>query len=309
MCRSLADHCPEAVIFVLALDDFCYDFLATRAGQHFLRPVRLDDLEAADGQLLACRGNRSRAEYIFTTTPCLPRYLLEHQPEIDQITYLDADLYFYSSPEPIFAELAGHSVAIIPHRFAANVQYMAETRGIYNVGWITYTNNHEGRKCLDWYRERCLEWCYDRVEDGRFADQKYLERFSEVTSGVVSIKNRGANLAAWNLAESRVELEDGTVMCGGDALVFFHFQGLKRAVGTYYDCGLFAFRLRLSPAIKAAIFSRYIRAVKALKDEYALELPDFTYGFRYRRAFPWLARSGELLFSLVKIALGFGVSA
>ena len=38
--------------------------------------------------------------------------------DINLITYLDADLLFYSSFEPIFNEIGNSSIAIIEHRFA-----------------------------------------------------------------------------------------------------------------------------------------------------------------------------------------------
>lgn len=308
MSRSLARHCPGAVIFALALDDYCYDFLTKLEDHPHLRPIRLADLEKADHELFVTAGSRSRAEYIFTIKPCLVLYLIKLYSNLDMVTYIDADLYFFSSPEPIFEELGSGNVAIIPHRFAPNLRYMAETRGFYNAGWFSIVNNLEGRKCLDWFRERCLEWCYDRVEEGRYADQKYLESFAGVAEGVVAIKHPGGNVASWNLGNGGLKLSDGEIYVEDARLIFFHYQGVKRCLGRYYDCGLFSCRLRLSLAMREAIFCTYIKAVLATKNEYSLDLPDFTYGFRYKSKFPLLANAGRTIFDMVKISLGFCVS-
>jgi len=66
-----------------------------------LHALSVSELEEQDPALRAAKGNRSRVEYFFTCTPCLPLFLFDRFPEIDVITYLDADLMFYSSPEPI----------------------------------------------------------------------------------------------------------------------------------------------------------------------------------------------------------------
>lgn len=44
---------------------------------------------------------------------------------------------------------------------------------VFNL--FIFRNNQQGRKVLTWWRKACLEWCYNRFEDGRFGDQKYLD--------------------------------------------------------------------------------------------------------------------------------------
>ena len=118
--RSLAAHDPDAVLWVLALDDLTAALLR-RLGGTWMRVVTLAELEAGDPALAAAKANRTRVEYYFTLSPCWPRWLLARHPEIERITYVDADMAFFASPHPLFAALeeANASVLIVPHRFPA----------------------------------------------------------------------------------------------------------------------------------------------------------------------------------------------
>src|SRR5881392_2876595 len=83
--RSLAAHDRDAILWVLALDDFSAAFLR-ELGDPQLRVVSLEELERGDAALLAAKGNRSRVEYYFTLSPCWPRWLLATQPTIARVT-------------------------------------------------------------------------------------------------------------------------------------------------------------------------------------------------------------------------------
>jgi hypothetical protein len=234
--RSLQRHSPGARLWVLCLSDACHQALTTLALPGLI-PVRLSNFEAADPEVAATRASRSLIEYYFTCSPAWKRYVLGQETQAEWVTYLDSDLYFFASPEPIYAEMAGASFGIIPHHFTRR---LARHRrfGIYNVGWVSVANSEEGRAALDWWRARCIEWCHDYVdEEGeRFADQRYLDRLPGLFPNVHVIEHLGANLAPWNFAERRLEWRDGTVRIDGKYdLLFFHFHGVKRTGGYYFN--------------------------------------------------------------------------
>jgi hypothetical protein len=108
---SLRTHDPQSVLWVLCLDDFTFDYLQS-INDPVLRPVPLAVLETADPKLRAARENRTLIEYYFTLSPCWPRYLLQREPKLERITYLDADLFFYASPAALFTEMGNRSVLI-----------------------------------------------------------------------------------------------------------------------------------------------------------------------------------------------------
>ena len=59
---SLKQHCPESRLWTLCLDDAAYRAVSELhlAG---VEPISLAELEAADPELAAARGNRARVEY------------------------------------------------------------------------------------------------------------------------------------------------------------------------------------------------------------------------------------------------------
>jgi hypothetical protein len=214
---------------------------------------------------LQAKENRSRIEYYFTCTPSLALYILRNYPEVNLITYLDSDLFFFGNPEPIFAEIGENAVAIIGHRYHEGLEDR-EMFGKYNVGWISFRRNKRGLACLTWYREKCNAWCYDKVEEDRFADQKYLDYFETRFEGVIGLRHKGANLAPWNINNYKISISSNRVYVDGDPLVFFHFHGLRKIFGSFFDSGLFEFNSRLTNIIRDEIYKPYLTCLSRISN-------------------------------------------
>jgi hypothetical protein len=104
----------------------------------------------------------------------------------------------------------------------------ASDAGIYNVGWVTFRNDENGRAALDWWRERCIEWCYDRLEPGRFGDQKYLDDWPSRFSGVRVTVNPAAGLDPSSDDGHRVTASPpDSVLLDGSPLIYYHHAGLR----------------------------------------------------------------------------------
>lgn len=159
--------------------------------------VPLHEIEADDEALRQARLSRSLVEYYWTLTPTVILRLLDRYPQIAAITYLDADLYFFSSPQPIFDEFDSHSILIHEHRFYEAFK-PAAIFGRFNVGLLCFRRDASALEALRWWRDRCNEWCYKRLEDGRFGDQLYLEDWPERFNGVRVLEHIGAGVAPWN---------------------------------------------------------------------------------------------------------------
>jgi hypothetical protein len=241
---------------VLCLSDACYQTLVALDLPNLI-PRRLADFEAAEPEVAATRSTRSQIEYYFTCSPAWMLFVLNNEPDAEWVTYLDSDLFFFASPDPIYAEMDDASFGIVPHRFTKRLVDQRRF-GIYNVGWVSVRRRDQGVAALRWWRESCIEWCYDRVEGNRFADQRYLDRLPELFTGVHVIRHLGANLAPWNFADFRTEWREGAVEIEGRyPLLFFHFYGVKRS-GRYYFNSHRLYRAPFPKLVRQRIYEPYI---------------------------------------------------
>jgi hypothetical protein len=222
--ESLRRFDTKTPIHILALSKLCETILTELALPN-VEIIPLATLEEAYPELAAIKPTRKLIEYYFTLSPFLPHYLFS-KTNADRITYIDSDLYFFTSPTPIRDALGEASVAITPHRFSFeyrnHVQY-----GLFNVAWITYRRCAEGLECLNAYKTDCTAWCFDRVEDGRFGDQKYLDAWSDRYPSLKIISHKGFNLAIWNVHGYMMRVKNNIVMVDDDPLVFYHFASTQ----------------------------------------------------------------------------------
>lgn len=251
---SLRRHDPNAMLWVLALDDATTTAIRALKEPN-LRAVPLAELEAADPGLAIARGNRSWVEYVFTLSPCWPRHLLAQDPEIGVLTYCDADMAFFASPAALRDELGAGSVLIAGHRFPAFLRAL-ESRGRYNVGVLCFRNDATGRAVLDDWRARCLEWCHDRVEPERYADQKYLDAWPGAFPGVMVSEHPGVNLAPWNWMNHRYALAADELRVDGRALVVFHFARFRRLGARRVDSGQLEYGV-MPLRLRSWLYGRY----------------------------------------------------
>jgi hypothetical protein len=253
---SLEQHCSAFIIYMLCLDEVCYERVKGLGSPHVI-PVSLPALEAADEELATVREGRSLLEYYYTCGPAFISWTLRTHPEVELLTYIDADTYFYSDPSILLSELAENSIGITVHRFVHS-----PPQGRYNVGWISFRRDRDGMDCVNWWRARCIEWCYERFEDGKYADQKYLDEWPTRFHGVKVIDNRGANVAPWNVRDYRIRLDGNLVTVDDDPLIFFHFHGFKRITPWLYNTNLgLTFRFPSRVLIKY-VYRPYIQSIK-----------------------------------------------
>lgn len=245
---------------MLCMDDTAYRIL-TELEFPELKPIALEEFEKNDEQLMVAKTNRSRIEYYFTCTPSLPLFILNNGPEVDVITYLDADLFFFHNPAPLFQEMDSASIAIIESRFSTKLKY-AEIYGIYNVGWLSFRRDEIGLDCLNWWKDRCIEWCYDRVENGRFAEQKYLDDWPSRFRNVKVISHKGANLAFWNVSNYRLSMIDEKVLVDEQPLLFYHFCGIKEIIPSVYTSGLRLYGSQSAALLRNKLYRHYITVMR-----------------------------------------------
>lgn len=269
--ESLSRHAGAFEIVVLCMDDTTESALRARNLPH-VRALGLGELIAAHSTLAAARMDRSKIEFYFTCTPWLMRHLLPALPTGEMLTYLDADLYFFGTPEAVYEEIGPASIAITPHRFPTSLAHL-ERYGRYNVGWVSLRHDPTGLACAADWADQCASWCFNRLEDDRYADQKYLDAWDRKFPGVVSLRHPGVNVAPWNVLSSDITRTATGVAVNGASLIFYHFHSLLHLGRQLYDPGLHKYNAELSPTLRESVYLPYLQRLLALDNESIID-PD-----------------------------------
>lgn len=206
----------------------CMDVLAEQNLRRLELPsVSLIPLaEVEDDRLLSVKPTRSRGEYCWTLTSFTPQFVFDRDPDVRRVTYLDADLFFFDVPSVLLDEfdVSDKHVLITEHAYDPRFEKSgrAKRSGRFCVQFMTFRRTVEAANVMHWWQERCLEWCYARVEDGKFGDQKYLDIWPEIFGREVHIlRQKDKTLAPWNVSYYE-KLGQGKI-----APVFYHFHGLR----------------------------------------------------------------------------------
>ena len=261
--RSIKRHCNNFNLYVLCLDRFTFDIIIKLKDTN-INPLLLSDIEDWEPRLNVAKNNRSIVEYYFTLSPFLPLYILHNYPDVEIITYLDSDLLFYSNPEPIYRELRDQSILVIGHRFPNSIRNL-EKYGCYNVQYLSFRRTKQSFECLYRWKEQCLDWCYDYLENGKYADQKYLDEWPSLYNNLVVSKNLGAGLAPWNWYQYDIKYINNVITVNEDKLIFYHFHGFKlftpyliyHSIGTYGG--------KLSKQFRIYIYEEYVKRLLETK--------------------------------------------
>lgn len=257
--NSLEQHCSPFKLFVLCLDDITLQKIKALDKDNMVA-IGLPDLEQAVPDLLPLKAERSKIEYYYTCGPAFIRHTFELDKNIDVMTYLDSDLYFFSNPSPLFNEFQKYSIGLTGHNLSPFLKKLC-WQGKYNVGWISFRRDEDGLSCLEWWRDRCIEWCYERYKDGKYADQLYLEQWPKLYKSFVEFTYRGANVAPWNVGRYRFSQRNGRIYVDNDPLIFYHFAGLKKVSKNIYNTNL-ALSLKPVPSVLRHLYLEYIKRLE-----------------------------------------------
>lgn len=242
MYESLINHSSDFQLYIFAFDDLSEKILKGMNLGH-VNVISLEEFETPE--LLSVKKERSKAEYCWTCTSSTIYHVLKNY-DVKDCTYLDSDLFFYSDPSILIAELDEYdkNVLMTEHRFAFLPRLYEEKRsGKFCVQFMTFRNEESSIKVLDRWRKQCIEWCYARHEDGKFGDQKYLDEWPILYNNTHILEHQGGGVAPWNLDNYRFYTDNdkikGIVRKTGAEfdLVFYHYQYVKFLENNFYDIG------------------------------------------------------------------------
>jgi hypothetical protein len=220
--------------------------------------------EFEDDALLAIKSSRTKGEYCWTCTPSTVRYVLDRY-SVESCTYVDSDVFFFSDPTHLIEDMQEKSVSIIEHRYHPDYD-QTKASGKYCVQFMTFKNNDSGMKVLNWWRDACIEWCFNRRDGNRFGDQKYLDDWLMRFKGVVhEINDEGAGLAPWNLKSYTIQKNEKYLWINKNdnrwKLVFYHYHGFQILDGFF--ARLTAKGYFVSRAAVGCIYRPYLKQMNA----------------------------------------------
>ena len=247
----------EFALHVLCMDDFT--LAALRAlNLPNLRPIGLSEIE--NDALKAVREKRTIGEYCWTCTTPLLRHVIARQAPDVVVSYVDADLRFFSDPSVVLAEMGSGSIYVHEHDFAPEHAGLAMVSGRFNVGLVAFRNNDEGRACLERWSAQCVAECIMDPAAGLCGDQGYVDEWPDQYAGLIISRNPGVGLAPWNISKYMLASHRGAVSVNGNPVVFYHYHSLRlmrprlgfkpvaTAVGNY----------RFDAKIVSAIYQPYV---------------------------------------------------
>jgi hypothetical protein len=231
-------------IYVFCFDEHTYDVLKELKIDKVF-PLSINEFET--DELKKIKPTRTKGEYCWTCTAQTILYVIEKLGE-NECTYLDADLYFYQNPSILIPREHSESVLITEHRYTKRYD-QTKTSGRFCVQFVTFKKEAQAMKLLNEWAVQCLEWCYARVEDGKFGDQKYLDLWPNKGPWVKISNHPGAGMAPWNIQQYLSHQLDP---------VFFHFHGIQ-----WYENELFFLGpYKLASWVRKDFYNHYLKEWK-----------------------------------------------
>lgn len=268
--ESLEKVSIDLYLYVLAMDDKCYDIL-TKINKPRLIPIRLSDFETK--QLKEAKNNRPFGQYCWTCSSSLIRYILDTYG-LDYCTYLDADMCFYSDPYVLVEEMIQRnaSVSIAGHRFCKYDKKLAERVGIYCVESNTFKNDNKARMLLDVWIKQCLEDCSAKNDGIHWGDQKYMDNWVCDYDFVIETNHMGAGVAPWNIPQYKlVSLptdtnQNYTLRRNGKdtSLLFYHFENITYCASNRINIAVF-YRWGIDHSLVNELYQPYLKEITRIK--------------------------------------------
>ena len=279
LARSFHANHPGQAFFILLVD-------RKKADDNFVNEpfevLYVEDIGVPD--LLIAAFKFDILELNTNVKPTLLKYLFIHTNS-EKLMYVDPDIYFFQSASMVFDLLNTYSMIVTPHCVEPIRDSMRPSEqdflkaGVFNLGFIALQKTDETLRMLDWWENRCLSLGFNDVRDGLFVDQCWINFLPCFFDSVLVLKDRGYNMAYWNLHERELSKgNEGWLVNGHSPLVFFHFSGIELHNA---DCEISRYQNRFSLTSRtdlAEIFSFYRREVLAAGFDEANSGYQYSYG-------------------------------
>ena len=239
----------NCIIWIVCLDEKVYEFLKNK-NFNYVNLIPLKELE--NNMEKNYRKNRSFLEYCWMLTPFSIKYVLKQDPNIKQVTYIDADVFFYKNVDPIFEEfkLSSRDIFITEHGYHRDYNKAANS-GLFCVQFLIIKNNDNAEIIRNEWEKKCIESTTIDYSKNIVGDQKYFDDlYIKYKNDFCVSKNLNFFQAPWTL--NRFAPED-TIMYH-----FHSFRVLENKVQLYYG------GYKLDENIIEKIYIPYVRSINEI---------------------------------------------
>ena len=167
-------------------------------------------------------------QYCWSLSSCFGHWLMERLNV--PLTYVDADIMFFSDINDFFVEIDDKSIGLVRHR----IPYLY-TSGEFNVGLVYFKNDGPGKLALRAWRNMMMNPQSNySLGFGACGDQKYLEILNLIFRKDTKIVDENfGHLAPWNVTyhnfiDNKIVWND-TVQ----VLSYYHFAHFNIAEDSY----------------------------------------------------------------------------
>ena len=214
MLNSLKDN-TNCIIWIICLDEKLYNFLKNKDLEN-VRLVRLSDLEKK--MEYDYKKNRNFIEYCWMLTPFALKYVLNYDVNIKELTYVDADVFFYKDISPIFDEFkaSNKDIFITEHGYHEN-HNKSQTSGRFCVQFLTFKNTSSAETIRNEWEQKCIESTTIDHSKNIVGDQKYFDDlYNKYNDNFCVSKNLSFFQAPWTLDRFKPE-----------EAILYHFHSLR----------------------------------------------------------------------------------
>ncbi|MBN7837921.1 glycosyl transferase [Mesorhizobium sp. M00.F.Ca.ET.151.01.1.1] len=237
LAASVRRHHPEAKMALMlsdhqdpALDYSDFDIVLTP-----------DDVVEGVGELQSWLFDHTVVELCTAVKPFAFAHLFKKY-DFANVVYQDPDTVLYARLEELEKEMVTHPIVLTPHVSvpATDTDDLQDgemlgclRHGVFNLGFLALTREGEGPAFLQWWLDRCRDYCFDDNQRGLFTDQKWVDLAPCFFQTLGILRVPSYNVATWNLYYREVSTRaDGTIVVNGTyPLRFYHFSGFD--IGTH----------------------------------------------------------------------------
>lgn len=223
LAESFRGHHGDVEFFTLVIDQSAAE-TPTSDGSTVLT---LKDLDIAADALNDVLAIYDVMEFATAIKPVLLQTLIRRG--FDAVAYIDPDIQFFSAIHDVFRDATKHGIVLTPHTVEPmprdglkHDETDVMLAGIFNLGFIAV-----GAKAipfLAWWWERLRVDAIVDLPHALFTDQRWIDWVPALFPHVVR-RDKGLNVAYWNLHERPLTVSGGELRAGGSQVRFIHFSG------------------------------------------------------------------------------------